>query len=195
MARNSGIPGTRSEDIKENTASGLPDERRADSPREDAGTSTSGVRPAALSKLTSEAVDKLNEFLRGELSAVETYDLAVRKVKDPELSSALRQIRDNHDHRVTELRDTIRSAGGEPSQSSGAWGAFAKMVQAGADLFGDRSAVSALEEGEDHGLKMYREDIDELALDVREVVIRRLLPEQQKTHDLCRSLERFTKAA
>jgi uncharacterized protein (TIGR02284 family) len=146
-------------------------------------------------RIARPALDKLNECLRGELSAVETYDLALHKVKDAELSSALRQIRDNHDRRVTELRDILRASGGEPSQSSGAWGAFAKLVQRSADLFGDRAAMSTLEEGEDHGLKMYSEDLDLCDAQTRELIMTRLLPEQRKTHDLCRSLERFTRAA
>jgi demethoxyubiquinone hydroxylase (CLK1/Coq7/Cat5 family) len=145
--------------------------------------------------VSDDAVNKLNECLRGELSAVETYDLAMRGVRDLELVSALRELRDSHDRRVTLLRDRIRACGAEPVQTSGAWGAFARLIQRGADLFGDSAAMSALEEGEDRGLRMYSEDLDRLDAKSRDFIVLELLPEQERTHELCRALDRFVKAA
>jgi len=116
-------------------------------------------------------------------------------VKDGALSDALRQIRDSHDRRVTIVRDLIRSYGGEPSPTSGVWGAFAKIVQRTADVFGDRAAMSALEEGEDHGVKMYTTDLEGVDGRALDVIREQLLPEQHRTHDLCRSLDRYIKAA
>src|SRR5438067_4952901 len=63
----------------------------------------------------SDSVDKLQDCLRGELSAVETYDLALRSVKDAELGNALRQLRDSHDRRVLLLRDRLRQYAAEPT--------------------------------------------------------------------------------
>lgn len=142
----------------------------------------------------SRVVDQLNDFLRGELSAVETYDLALRSVRDAELATALRNIRDNHDRRVTLLRERIRTLGGEPVHGSGVWGAIAKLVQRGADLFGDKAAIAVLEEGEDRCKKMYS-DFGHLDASTRELVATQIAPEQQRTHDLCSSLHRMTKAA
>jgi demethoxyubiquinone hydroxylase (CLK1/Coq7/Cat5 family) len=144
---------------------------------------------------SDEAINKLNECLRGELSAVETYDLAMRSARDLELVSALRELRDSHDRRVALLRDRIRAWGAEPVQTSGAWGAFARLVQRGADLFGDSAAMVALEEGEDRGIHMYADDLDHLDAKTRDFLVLELLPEQEKTHELCGALERFVKAA
>ena len=147
---------------------------------------------------TEKTIDKMNEFLRGELSAVETYDLALGKTKHTELVGSLRQLRDDHAQRVALIRKQILAWGGEPSESSGAWGTFATAVQAGADLLGDATATAALEEGEDHGLKMYRDALAETDIDdaaYRTFVSTMLLPAEQKSHDACRSLKRFAKAA
>jgi demethoxyubiquinone hydroxylase (CLK1/Coq7/Cat5 family) len=152
---------------------------------------TGGNYPA----MPAETIDKLDELLRGELSAVETYDLALRSVHKTQLSHALQQLRDNHARRVDLLRDRLMAVGYEASQTSGAWGAFARLVQRGADLLGDKAAMAALEEGEDHGLQRYTEDLDALDAQTREFVRGELLPEQERTHDLCRSLFRFVKAA
>ena len=137
--------------------------------------------------VTEKTIDKMNEFLRGEISSVETYDLALGKTKHAELVASLQQLRDDHAERVALIRQQIR-----------AWGAFTKAVQAGADLLGDATAIAALEEGEDHGLRMYRDaladtDVDYVAY--KSFVSSVLLPAEQKSHDACRSLKRFAKAA
>jgi hypothetical protein len=157
----------------------------------------SNVEPTAVTSdvLTPESLDKLDECLRGEISAVQTYDLALQNLEATEIMGALRQLRDSHDRRVTLIRDRIRSWGAMPPETSGAWGTFARLIQRGADLFGDKAAISALEEGEDHGLKLYLEDLDDIDLDTREFIRHELLPDQRRTHDLCRSLYRFVKAA
>ncbi|MDI1446186.1 DUF2383 domain-containing protein [Polyangium sp. 6x1] len=140
-------------------------------------------------------LDRLNDLLRGELASVETYDLALRSVRDADLTSSLRQIHESHQRRVDRLRNKVRELGGEPAQSSGVWGAFARIVQRGADLLGHRAALAALEEGEDQGKKRYMRDTDELEPPVRDFVLQELAPEQQRTHDLAQSLQKFVKAA
>src|SRR6185436_11263516 len=97
----------------------------------------------------------------------ETYDLALKKVGANDLGNSLRQLRDAHDERVAILRQKLRELAAEPSEGSGAWGAFAKAVQASADLFGNGTAIAALEEGEDHGMKMYSDAL----LDEKEPVL------------------------
>ncbi len=86
--------------------------------------------PAESGMVTEKTIDKMNEFLRGEVSAVETYDLALGKTKHTELVSSL------------QLAET---------------------------------------------------DIDDAAY--KSFVSTVLLPAEQKSHDACRTLKRFAKAA
>jgi uncharacterized protein (TIGR02284 family) len=132
---------------------------------------------------SENTLDRLNTYLRGELSAVETYRQAVEKVEDEFLRSSLYELSVSHQQRVTLLRGRISQLGGEPATTSGAWGGFAKVVEGGAKVFGVKSALAALEEGEDHGLKMYRDDLDNLDASLQAFVLNELLPEQQRTHD------------
>jgi uncharacterized protein (TIGR02284 family) len=142
---------------------------------------------------TNAGIEKLQECLRGELSAVETYDLALKNVTHVSVHQTLQEIFVNHCRRTDQLRDRIRRLGAEPTNSSGVWGAFAKVFQAGADLLGDRASVAALEEGEDRMLKVYTTNLDDCDAATRRFVEADLLPAQQHTHDLCSALKRYVK--
>jgi uncharacterized protein (TIGR02284 family) len=140
---------------------------------------------------TKSSVDQLNSFLRGEISAVETYQLALEKVDH--ISTTRDELLVNlksHQDRVMMLQDAVRTLGGEPATGSGPWGAFAKAVETGAKAFGEKAAVAALEEGEDHGLKDYKGDLKDLDFEARALVQDKLLPQQQQTHDRLSALKK-----
>lgn len=144
--------------------------------------------------VTREAgVDKLTECYRGELSAVETYELALKSINDVGVHKALQELLTSHSRRVDAIRERMSSQGIEVPESSGVWGAFAKLVQTGADLLNEKTAIASLEEGEDHGLALYSEDLSSCSPDVRNFITTRLLPDQQRSHDLCRSLKKYLK--
>ncbi len=134
-------------------------------------------------------VDKLNEFLRGEISAVETYRMALEKVEGASRTT-LEENKRSHEERVRLLREEVMRMGGEPSTTSGAWGTWAKVVEGGAKVFGEKAAIAALEEGEDHGVKEYKVDDKELDAGVRALLATRLLPAQQQTHSRLSALKK-----
>lgn len=135
-------------------------------------------------------IDKLNSFLRGEISAVETYNQAIEKLEDdPVVMQQLQKLRDSHAARVQQLSSRIRTLGGIPDDSSGMWGGFAKLVEGGAKIFGKSAAISALEEGEDHGKRLYSDNVDELSPELRSFVRSQIMPEQQRTHDALSALQ------
>lgn len=125
-------------------------------------------------------LDQLNSLLRGEISAVETYKQAIEKVDDEHASDAtvLRGIAQEHGEAAQALRDEINRLGGEADDSSGAWGVWAKTIEGTAKLFGDASALKALKEGEEHGLKDYREALADLDEPSRNLVSTLLIPNQ-----------------
>ena len=139
---------------------------------------------------TEKTVDTLNGFLRGEISAVETYRQAIAKLGSSPTRMQLEDCRRSHEQRVDKLRDQVERLGGEPAEGSGAWGAFARLVEGGAKAFGESAAVAALEEGEDHGLKLYRDDLEKLDIVARQIVEADLLPAQQRTHQSMSALKR-----
>jgi demethoxyubiquinone hydroxylase (CLK1/Coq7/Cat5 family) len=130
----------------------------------------------------SKSVDVLNGFLRGEISAVETYRQAMEKLNHSSARGELEACHRSHEERVAKLRQQIQRLGGEPSKDSGAWGAFTRLFEAGAKAFGEKAAIAALEEGEDHGLRLYRDDLKKLDPGSRQLVEMDLLPAQERTH-------------
>ena len=140
-------------------------------------------RPMGMSD-SDEAIRQLNSFLRGEISAAETYRMAIDKAGDSEKNAAnlglLREMQEEHGRAAQAIRDRIRELGGEPSDSSGAWGAWAKFTQGTANLFGDAASLKSLKEGEEHGLKDYEEGIDDIDATSAELVQNQLIPAQQR---------------
>ena len=136
----------------------------------------------------SECVDKLNGLLKGERSACETYRQALEKTQDPQIKSILEANHSCHSKRVDTLASKITEYGGQPVSDSGVWGAFAKMMEGGAKMFGDKAAVSVLEEGEDKGLSDYKNLSSDSNNDVSAIVAQ-LMPKQLSTHAKLRDLK------
>jgi uncharacterized protein (TIGR02284 family) len=139
--------------------------------------------------MTTKIIDQLNSFLRGEISAVETHKMAIEKLAKSTFVPVLRDTLASHKKRVGQLRDEITKLGGEPAEGSGAWGTFAKLFEGGAAAFGEKAAIAALEEGEDHGRNDYQSGLDEMTPPTREFVAG-LLGEQLKTHAAISNLKR-----
>jgi uncharacterized protein (TIGR02284 family) len=127
---------------------------------------------------TEQQMDTLNELLRGEIAAVETYQQAMAKVDSDPGAVELRQLHDEHRAAANLLRQHIRGHDGTPDHGSGVWGAWAKAVEGVAKLFGNTLALKALKEGEEHGIKQYEDALKEESLprECRDLIRSQLLP-------------------
>ncbi|GAC1352740.1 MAG: hypothetical protein NVS3B20_21930 [Polyangiales bacterium] len=139
---------------------------------------------------SKEVIEQLNSFLRGEISAVETYRQAIEKLTDNKAKMQLQQCHQSHQQNVSALKARIQQIGGKPAEGSGPWGAFAKVVQAGADVFGEKTAIAALEEGEDHGLRDYKSGIEKLDSETRRFIEAEILAKDKQTHEVMRGLKK-----
>ncbi len=108
---------------------------------------------------TKACIDVCNSLLRGELSAVETYSLAINRYVGKAAVVELQKIRTEHALSAARLSQNVREMGGTPDDDSGAWGLFAKAVQSAADLFGAGSALESLQKGEEKGRDDYLDAI------------------------------------
>jgi hypothetical protein len=156
----------------------------------------SGTRIARTSVVESHPTERdlgyLNSFLRGELSAVETYTQCINElfVSRPKVVDELRELRASHLKRVQLLSERIETLGGQPAQDSSAWGALARLVEGGAKLFGPSAAIATLEAGEEHGRAGYAHDMWHLTPDTKAFIQSIILPEQQRTRRAVQALKR-----
>jgi hypothetical protein len=137
-----------------------------------------------------QTIDQLNSFLRGELSAVETYRQALSTVESVPHRSTLELCARSHQSRAELLRQEVERRGGAPAEGYGAWGTFVKAVEGTAKVIGEKGAIAALEEGEDHGRDDYRRDLQKLDPAARQLIETRVLPEQLRTHDAISALKK-----
>ena len=137
-------------------------------------------------------VNDLNKCLRGELSAIETYRQALDKNRQQYANDAkfqqLTQMLRDHQDAAERLRECIQRMGGTPSTDSGAWGTWSQTVMGTAKLFGDKAALKALKEGEESGVKDYRDLLDDGSVpgDVKTLASSMLSREQQHVQEIDR---------
>lgn len=129
-----------------------------------------------------KCIETCNELLRGELSAIETYDQALEKFAVEPEAKQLRMLRQEHSESVQKLSENIRNMGGEPSNDSGAWGTFTKIIQGAAKLMGENSALGSLKMGEEKGKSMYEDALedDSLLPECKIMIQSELLPRQKQ---------------
>ena len=76
----------------------------------------------------AQAIQDLNELLKLELSAVETYKQALDKLENQSANNTLRGCQQSHSNRASKLRPAISDLGGKPAAAIGLGGQFTKLV-------------------------------------------------------------------
>ena len=142
-----------------------------------------------MNALEYNDVTALNSFLRGELTAVKTYEQCIAHVADAHTVFQLRMLQASHNHRAKALRKRIQALGGEPSADAGVWGGIKQTIQAGAGLFGPGIALTVLEQGEEHGLADYERSVGRLSPLQRAFVETEVLPEQRRSTEILAGIE------
>jgi uncharacterized protein (TIGR02284 family) len=133
--------------------------------------------------ISTSATHIVNDMLQGELAATETYQQALAQVGNEPSAEDLRRVHADHREAANQLRQFVRELGGEPSQSSQTWGAFAKAVEGVAKLFGNTAALKALKAGEEHGASTYEEALTNKHLPEAFIVfVRTTLLPQTRAH-------------
>ncbi|MEQ1841401.1 MAG: DUF2383 domain-containing protein [Verrucomicrobiales bacterium] len=112
------------------------------------------------SDITLECIRTGNKLLRGELSAIQTYELAIKR--HPGLATAfdLDRISREHKRSARLLTSVVRGIGGEPTNHAGPWGVFANSAPTTANFLGAQSMVESLREGEEQSRNDYEDALD-----------------------------------
>lgn len=137
-----------------------------------------------------QTIDQLNSFLRGELSAAETYEKALTKLSSSPHRATLQDCQRSHADRASLLAQEVQRRGGTPAEGSGPWGGLSKLLASGAAAVGEKAAIAVLEEGEDHGRDDYKRDLSDLDPTAKKWIEERIFPEQLRTHDKMSALKK-----
>lgn len=135
-----------------------------------------------------QTLETLSAFLRSEAFAAHTYQLAMDRVSDPGLRSALLRLRNSHAGRAFLLRERIAEFGGRPDDGTDPWGAFADAVHKVLRAADDRALLLALGDGERWGVRDYEMDLGEIEPAVRRQLEAIVLGEQRRTSQLVHDL-------
>jgi uncharacterized protein (TIGR02284 family) len=141
-----------------------------------------GKASEAKTKMEKEMrTSQLDDLIRGEMSAVSTYNQVLEKVKDKDERKTLNNFKQHHQTAVEKLKKLATQDVQEDTRSTGAWGAFTKTWTGGAKLFGDKAAMRALKQGEEHGIDEYEEALkdENISSEVKDLIRSDLLPKQQ----------------
>jgi uncharacterized protein (TIGR02284 family) len=126
----------------------------------------------------NDRAEDLNKLVRGELSAVDSYDTAIKRYGSETGGDELRRIREDHVQSVGALKGMVTRAGGTPATSAGLWGDIAKAVEGTAKLIENDAAFKVLKEGEEHGIREYESALNDkdVSEDDKKVIRDTLLP-------------------
>jgi uncharacterized protein (TIGR02284 family) len=146
-----------------------------------ANTSKNGISTA---KPAADAVTQLDDLVRGELAAMKAYDQLLSDTKDEKMKTKLQAIRKDHEMAVSRLSKYVAGKKDllEDTENAGAWGTFAKAWTKGGSLLGNKTALKALQQGEEHGINEYKEALKDETLpkELKQAIKAELLPKQQK---------------
>ena len=135
----------------------------------------------------------LNSLLRGELSAIESYEYALNRFEGESQEFALHRIAKNHRHAAAALRWQVLAQGGEPTRESRPWEYFNSIKPGTPASERFRDVLVALRRGEEYAMEAVKETANsELpSEDCFRMLVDQLLP-QTRAH--LSALEHLTRS-
>lgn len=124
---------------------------------------------------------QMRSLLRGEIAAAESYAQVLEDGTHPH-AKQLRDLQSDHGRAIKFLGEQLTARGFEVPSTSGAWGQLVRLVEGGAKILGNRTALSTLREGERRGLRDYEQAAQMSALPAacRSHIEHELLPAQRR---------------
>ena len=134
-------------------------------------------------KNQNEEAENLSTLVKAELAAVETYKQALEKVAGQVVAPELRRIEAEHAEALSLLQGHMTEVNEKIPSDSGLWGEWSKAVEGTAKVFGDKAAIAALKQGEEHGVHSYENALrnQDLDAEIRQIISKQLLP-KTKAH-------------
>ncbi len=106
--------------------------------------------------METNAINHLNALLKGEQTAIGSYEKYIRVTEDEKIKSSLRDIQQDHKEHAAKLADRIKAMGGRPDYGTGIAGMitnirFSLEARNTGDAF---ELLKSAYDGEDRGIAM-----------------------------------------
>ena len=135
-------------------------------------------------KPTNNEATQMDDLIRGEMAAVKAYDTALEGMKAGTEKTRLQSIRADHQSAVDRLSKYVAGKKDllEDTEGPGVWGGFATAWTKGGKLMGNDGALKALQTGEEHGIREYKEALEDDSIDsnLKAQIKNEMLPKQEK---------------
>lgn len=127
-------------------------------------------------------VEQMAQILRGEVSAMEAYTQVMQKVKNGAESHRLEEFLNDHRKAVTYWKSQVEKMNVDIPFSSGPWGDVVEAFVGSAKILGNRIALKALQEGEEHGLEEYKDALEnpDLSIEHKKNIKEIFIPNQER---------------
>ena len=114
--------------------------------------------------LSQATTDALISQCRGEITAVDAYQRALKKFAGQPEEVTLQKLYDEHEDSVARLRKMIEDAGGKIPHETGVWGSVASAVHTLTAMVNDEVPLQVLQKGEQIGINGYEKALADLEL-------------------------------
>lgn len=127
--------------------------------------------------MPNQVVNELNEVLKGEYMAVDSYENLMTGIDDLGIKAELKRIQDNHKTHADEISRRILDLGGRPQNNSGltGWMAGAKHTLENVLKRDTIGILKKVYDGEDQRIALVEEiikgDLDEESMDMVKQII------------------------
>lgn len=130
----------------------------------------------------TSAPTQMDDLIRGEMAAVKSYSTMLDDMKEGAERSKLEKIRADHENAVSKLKGFATKEVIEDTKSAGAWGTFATTWTSGAKVAGNKTALKALTQGEEHGIEEYKEALDDKTIqpELKQMIRTQFIPKQEE---------------
>lgn len=137
-------------------------------------------------KIENLDLDSISVIIRGESSATEAYRKVEEKIQTNPEAYRLNQFRKDHENATVYWQMQAKEVGAEFENNSWAWGALVTAFIETTKVFGDKTALWILKQGEVHGLNQYRKMLSSNdILEKHKEMIRQIFIPRQKRHINC----------
>ena len=131
-------------------------------------------------------LEHINEILKGEFAAIEAYRKVEEKIKTNPEAYRLNQFKRDHENATVYWQMQAKNIGIKPERNSLSWGTFVSVIIQATKVFGDKTALWSLKQGEVHGLNQYKKMLLSKELqDKQKEMIRKIFIPRQKRHISC----------